>query len=130
VRRFLHQVLLAICLLHLSGAHWALLQTVAWTGMLYSRVQKSSVAVAVGSTFDGAHPCSLCQAISHAQSEEQQEEPALPQAKFELGSLKAIATSPFRLPAPLLTATLSWPDPAPIGVSRCEEPPVPPPLTA
>ena len=49
------------------GLHWAALQSVAWVGMLFTYSQSGSVASAIEKTFDGRHPCPLCNAISKAQ---------------------------------------------------------------
>ena len=46
------------------GLHWAALQTVAWMGMLLDYSRTGTVASAIEKTFDGHHPCPLCQAIS------------------------------------------------------------------
>lgn len=56
------------------GLQWALLQTVAWTGMMVSYSQKSSFREAVKMTFDGKHPCPLCKVIKKARAEEKQKE--------------------------------------------------------
>ena len=43
------------------GMHWALLQSIAWTGMLIRYSQEGrSVATALAMTLDGKHPCKLC----------------------------------------------------------------------
>jgi len=57
------------------GGHWALLQSVAWAGMLVSYSQQAGLAQAVKMTFDGQHPCRLCRAIEESRAEEQQEIP-------------------------------------------------------
>lgn len=54
----------------MTGAHWAALQTVAWTTMLASNLRTHSVAEAVADTFDGDHPCPLCRAIAAAKKSE------------------------------------------------------------
>ena len=65
---------LTIAALILSiGAHWALLQSVAWAGMLYSYSQQTSFTRAVEMTFDGDHPCSLCAAIEEGKAQEKQQ---------------------------------------------------------
>lgn len=48
----------AICLS--LGMHWALLQGIAWTGMLISFAREGAVIEAVEKTFDGQHGCALC----------------------------------------------------------------------
>ena len=77
-----HKLLLAACALHLSGAHWALLQVTAWTGMLVERSQTSGVVAAVVTTFDGEHPCALCTAITAGQTEEKQKQNEAPAFQF------------------------------------------------
>ena len=47
-----------------TGAHWAALQTVAWTTMLANNLCTQSVSEAVSHTFDGEHLCPLCRAIA------------------------------------------------------------------
>jgi hypothetical protein len=51
----------AICLS--LGMHWALLQGIAWTGMLISFVSEGAVIEAVQKTFDGQHGCALCHKV-------------------------------------------------------------------
>lgn len=51
----------AICLS--LGAHWALLQGIAWTGMLISYARDGAVMEAVQKTFDGQHGCALCKKV-------------------------------------------------------------------
>lgn len=54
-------VVAAICLS--LGAHWALLQGIAWTGMLISYARDGAVIEAVQKTFDGQHGCALCKKV-------------------------------------------------------------------
>lgn len=51
----------AICLS--LGMHWALLQGIAWTGMLISFASEGAVIEAVQKTFDGQHGCALCKKV-------------------------------------------------------------------
>lgn len=51
----------AICLS--LGMHWALLQGIAWTGMLISFASEGAVIEAVQKTFDGQHGCALCHKV-------------------------------------------------------------------
>jgi len=71
------------------GLHWALLQGVAWTGMLISYAQAGSLKEAVVKTFDGEHPCPLCKVIREGREEAQQEskKPVSPTLKLELGPI-------------------------------------------
>jgi hypothetical protein len=56
--------------LMVCGGHWATLQSIAWTNMLVSYSQKEPLREAISRTFDGAHPCSLCHAVSAGKKNE------------------------------------------------------------
>lgn len=69
--------LIAACLLIVSvGGHWALAQSLAWTGMLVSYSQEGTFEEAVQKTFDGAHPCNLCKAIDAGKAAEKESQQA------------------------------------------------------
>jgi hypothetical protein len=126
VRSHLRKLLCVVCALYLSGAHWMLLQTAAWTGMLVTRAQASTVAEAVKTTFDGDHPCGLCMAIARQQQDEQQKQPDVPPVK-KVDDLK-VAMLPVTLPAPQRSGEMIWPVFAQGAERRAEEPATPPPL--
>ena len=71
------------------GLHWALLQTVAWTGMIISYSRDASFTEAVSKTFDGEHPCPMCKMIKKGRAEEkeqqQQKQSIKPGSKMEIG---------------------------------------------
>lgn len=50
-------------MLTLVGGHVAVLQTVAWVGMVASRIDTQGFSGALQSTFDGQHPCRMCLAV-------------------------------------------------------------------
>lgn len=51
------------------GLHTVVIQSTAWASMLITySIQKGSVAQAVAETFDGEHPCPLCQLAKKAGS--------------------------------------------------------------
>jgi len=56
IRPFLMMSLVAV----LTGGHVALLQSVAWAGMLATRTQTQGWSQAVESTFSGKAPCRMC----------------------------------------------------------------------
>jgi hypothetical protein len=66
-----------------TGAHWAALQTVAWTTMLANNLRTQSLAEAVADTFDGEHPCPLCKAIAAGKKAEKEAEVVAPVLKME-----------------------------------------------
>jgi hypothetical protein len=72
-----------VTLVATTGAHWALLQSVAWTTMLADNLRTRSVTEAVSQTFDGDHPCPLCKAITAAKKSEHKSEAASPAQKLE-----------------------------------------------
>lgn len=75
-----------VLLLVLSlGLHWAFLQTVAWTGMLVTYAQQGTLTEAVSKTFDGEHPCKMCQFVEQgrAQERQQDQQAAKPGLKLE-----------------------------------------------
>lgn len=84
-----------------TGAHWAALQTVAWTAMLADNLRTHSVAEAVSRTFDGRHPCCLCKAIAAGKNSERKSEFAPPVSNFEFPPLPdtpvLVAPSSFRM---------------------------------
>jgi hypothetical protein len=54
------RLLLVATVLYGTGAFWSAVQGVAWAGMIASRVQRSTLAEAVRSTFSGTKPCHVC----------------------------------------------------------------------
>lgn len=65
------------------GAHWAILQSVAWTTMLAQNLRTDSFSSAVERTFDGEHPCTLCKSIAKAKRAEKKSDSAPQLQKFE-----------------------------------------------
>ncbi|MCG3147319.1 MAG: hypothetical protein PCFJNLEI_00758 [Verrucomicrobiae bacterium] len=69
------QFLMVLTLIGAIGAHWALLQSVAWVGMLATNARAYSLTEAITRTFDGQHPCQLCHAIAAGKQAEQNQSP-------------------------------------------------------
>ena len=61
------RIILVFALCVSIGAHWIVLQTVAWGTMIVRYSQQVSLTQAVAQTFDGDHPCNLCKGITRAQ---------------------------------------------------------------
>jgi hypothetical protein len=117
--------MLVACALHLSGAQWVVLQVTAWTGMLVARSQTSGVAEAVATTFDGKHPCAMCNAISAGQKEQKPTEfPALK----AMEEIRLVIADRVALPPRPVTGEVVWLDFLGSDLQRAEAPPVPPPL--
>jgi hypothetical protein len=93
--------LVIVALVSTLGAHWVLLQTVAWTAMLAENLQSSSFHEAVTKTFDGNHPCPLCKAIAAGKKSEQKSEFSFQIQKLEFppapGHFVLVAPPQFQL---------------------------------
>lgn len=108
------------------GLHWALLQTVAWTGMIISYSQDASLLTAVEKTFDGKHPCCLCKTIKQGRSEERKQSQQQPASSLKLEF--PLATQSLILMAPELAEVRTIVN-GPCSSFRLE-PPTPPPRPA
>ncbi len=105
------------------GWHWALLQTVAWTGMIVAYSQTDSFRQAVSKTFDGKHPCPMCKSIQKGRAEEQQKKhhQVNPDSKLDLAVVWQVATFDFTAVHQLVPLTSA------AALARAEAPPRPPP---
>jgi hypothetical protein len=115
------RILVVAALVLSTGAHWAALQTVAWTTMLANNLCSDSFSQAVSETFDGEHPCPLCKAIAAAKKSEKKSEAILQTLKMEFPPLagKIILMSPAQFE--ILPLQNIFAD------SLATKPPVPPP---
>jgi hypothetical protein len=113
--------LLVVALVTTTNLHWAMLQSVAWTTMLADNLRTQSLAEAVTHTFDGRHPCCLCNAIAAGRKSEQKKEFIAPIQNLEFPPVKEnfvlIAPSRFQL----LPQANTFAD------SLAQKPPTPPP---
>ncbi|MEI6194185.1 MAG: hypothetical protein WCS42_07630 [Verrucomicrobiota bacterium] len=118
--RFGH-VLMIVALLAASGAHWAALQSVAWSTMLAKNLHSASLTQALVKTFDGKHPCPLCKAVAAGKAEEEKSDFTLELKKLEYppaqGRFDLVAPTQFRL----------LPQSGFSTEALTHEPPVPPP---
>jgi len=88
-------IVLLVCLS--LGFHWALLQGIAWTGMLVAYASEGSVVEAVEKTFDGLHPCALCAKVKEGRDSDQQQPLPVEQS---MKKMSAVLASGIRLIAP------------------------------
>lgn len=107
-----------------TGAQWFMLQTVAWTNMLVSFSQSTSIAKAFEKTFDGQNPCELCTHIRDAKKETEQEK--APQPEFHIQGVLAPVVTAIAPP----WVPLFYPVSESIASARAQSPPSPPPRTA
>ena len=118
----LGHVLLIVALLAATGGHWALFQTVAWTNMLADNLQTDTFSGALTKTFDGKHPCTMCNEIATAKKSERKSDLPNLSKKLEFTSERPMFVFSAPTEYHLLIATSE-----PLA-SWSEAPPTPPPL--
>ncbi len=82
-----------------SGGHWLVLQGAAWTGMVVQYSQSAGISRGMAMTFDGEHPCPLCQAISRGQEQEQEQKQNDTPANSQQDDLRQLKISQRNVPA-------------------------------
>jgi len=104
------------------GTQWIVIQTVAWVGMVMNYSQETSFRVALLKTFDGQHPCRLCQMVKAGKASEPKRPCSVPSSpKFELVCLTGLVWIAPHLPSEKIASL-------PFSFSRrAEPPPLPPP---
>ena len=107
-----------------SGAHWVVLQGVAWGTMLVEYSHGASLTEAVVKTFDGQHPCNLCLTIEGAEKQQQQEQAAQP-----VPDIKGVLAPVLHVASPAFVFVV-WPSLVESAVPLSHSPPVPPPRVA
>jgi hypothetical protein len=71
-----------VALFFIVGGHWGVMQTVAWSKMLWDYSQRAGSLVAgAKKTFDGEHPCRMCDSIKEAKGKEEKSPGVLAAAK-------------------------------------------------
>ena len=106
------------------GAHWAILQTVAWAGMLLTYSQDASFESAVKNTFDGRHPCKLCKVVASGKASEKKQQTRKSISKIDVFLLpKSIESFP-------VLSFLMLPQSTPFWDQTAEPPLTPPPRCA
>ena len=114
-------IVLVVCLS--LGMHWALLQGIAWTGMLISFASEGTVIEAVEKTFDGQHGCALCAKVKEGRDSDQQQPQ---QAGQSLKKMDAVLVEITKLIAPA-AEEMSFAMIHACSVKRSERPEMPPP---
>lgn len=114
--------------IHLIGGHWAILQSVAWVGMLADYGRAHGAKRALEMTFDGNNPCSLCRAIKAKKADEEKQQD-LPVEKLA----KAVKIAPllpgttFQPPSRDIFSVEEWPALRVVAATRSHAPPRPVP---
>jgi hypothetical protein len=78
------RIITIIALCSAIGVHWLALQSVAWTAMILQNTKQVSFCEAVKRTFDGAHPCALCDVVNKGKASEQKREMQTSFAKIDI----------------------------------------------
>ena len=102
------------------GLHWELLQSIAWVKMVVSYSSAAPLKEALEKTFDGKHPCALCNEIAKGKQSEKQSIPTVAK-KFEFSYSATLFV--FTAPSSYWQADL----PEASASSLARTPPVPPP---
>ncbi|CAN5802432.1 hypothetical protein BH11VER1_BH11VER1_02730 [soil metagenome] len=133
MKRLFQSFFCLLAALHLLAGPLGVLQLVAWSQMIKDYSQEKGLVAGVMATFDGKHPCKMCQKIS-ASEQQEEKKPVLPESKIDLVSKWLGMLPTMELP------TLNWRDAvmvvrfaAPVSSHSQwgSTPPVPPPrLTA
>ena len=113
----------ASVLVLLLGLHWTVLQTVAWTRMLLDYSRSAPLRTAVAMTFDGRHPCALCQVIKQGRESEQKQPVSVSKTGVKLECdlpADTVEITPAACPAPSRAWAGGW-------SSRDDAPPKPRP---
>lgn len=118
------QWLIAFALIIAVGGHWAVLQSVAWFGMVVSYSQDVPLSLALEKTFDGKNPCTLCKAVNEGKKSEREHASVNVETKLELCLVPCAML--LEAPAPLVLL----PGEAESANARFETPPTPPPRAA
>jgi hypothetical protein len=87
------------------GGHLAVMQTIAWAGMLRDFSRTESIADAAKKTFDGDHPCPMCKVVRESKKQEEKKPLLKSESKMEVAlpapvRLKAQRGVPVSIPVP------------------------------
>ena len=119
--------LIFLAMFSIAGGHWAVLQSVAWAGMVVEYSKASSVGAALVKTFSGEAPCDMCRTIEAGKQQERQ----LPMtAKADKKFDGFLVREPMGAPRPP-EGRFSYPPAAAASVlARTSAPPSPVPIAA
>jgi len=83
VLRSIERWLVILLLVVIISAHWTVLQSAAWVGMLVTYSHGATIQEAWDKTFDGKHPCKLCHLVKSARATEKQQDTLKTDIKLE-----------------------------------------------
>ena len=123
MRRLAHWILV-LALSVSIGLPSAFLQSAAWLGMIVNFAQQMPLAKAVAMTFDGKHPCKMCQAVERSNSSQKKQDAKQSSVKIELAEPEHDDFLFLRLASLRVVCLIH------AGSNVSAEPPVPPPKLA
>lgn len=118
------KILLALTLAMALGAHWLMLQSAAWVGMIVNYSQSAPLTEAISMTFDGEHPCKLCLAVKEGRNSEKKQSLVKSEVKLDFLCMESVALLAPSFPFTLLSPAETF------AFSRSDPPPGPPPRLA
>ena len=107
-----------------------MLQIVAWSRMLVDYSAQAGLAEGASMTFDGKHPCHMCQAIAESrkhQAEEKKEHPDTSPLQLLSKEFVAPGTTAAPTPRSVDCRVVGFVPVRTAGTLYCQCPPVPPP---
>lgn len=119
--------LIFLAMFSIAGGHWAVLQSVAWTGMIIEYSKASTLGEALAKTFSGKAPCQMCRTIEEGRQKETKL-PATVKADRKLDHFLSAAVALIAVPP---SASFCYPRLSDETASpRSASPPVPVPIAA
>jgi hypothetical protein len=79
----LSKYLLAGVLIVMLGGQVIILQSIAWAGMVVSYSRKAPLQEGIAKTFDGKHPCTLCNYVQKNSGPENEKQCSVNEIKLE-----------------------------------------------
>lgn len=120
-------IVMALALFMAIGGPLALLQGVAWVGMVHDFSKTGTLSEAVAKTFDGHHLCPLCQKLVKARAAEEKTPVTM---KVDKKAEVFIAGSSASVPVPGSRRFTYGPVPFVLMPERFIAPPVPVPISS
>jgi hypothetical protein len=118
------QLLVVVTLVCAIGGHWAILQSVAWAGMVVSYSQNSTLQEALTKTFDGKHPCRVCKVVEKGKQSERKQVLLKVETKLDFWLVQNSSRLNAPVPFDVLRAESDF------YPARFQSPPTPPPRSA
>lgn len=126
MRRRLSLILTLAAWLLATGSQWDLVQTFAWGRMFVLNARTRPLLEAARFTFSPEGRCAICNTVSHAKRQQQENSATIPGGKPDAKILLAFEPAPSPVVAAPDSSPWSLRDPLAPAMTRAA-PPVPPP---